>query len=109
MGFTVGDDNPSFADWVAFVAFQAFGPFDARPYDRMGIAYHHYYLADDFVALASALPSKHLRDNSWSSEVFYNVQITPWLHLTPNFQYAQDENKSDDPAVIAGARLVIDL
>ena len=109
VGFTVGDDNPSFSDWDAFVTFQAFGPFDARPHDRMGIAYHYYHLADDFVALVSALPSENLRDNSWSSEVFYNVQITPWLHLTPNFQYAQNENKSDDPAIIAGVRLVIDL
>ncbi len=108
-GISISDDNPSFADWGVFANVQAFGPFDARPHDRMGLAGHYYHYADDYVDLVSGIPGENLRDNSWTFEAFYNVQLTPWLHLTPNFQYAQNEQKSDDPAVIPGLRLVIDL
>jgi len=109
VGASVGDDNPSFSDWDVFATFQATGPFDARPHDRMGMASHYYHYADNYVDLVSDIPGENLRDNSWTFETFYNVQLTPWLHLTANIQYAQNEQKSDDPAVIPGLRLVIDL
>ena len=109
VGGTVGDDNPSFSDWDVFANFQAFGPFDARPHDRMGFAAHYYHFADDIVSLVSEIPSENMRDDSWTLEAFYNYQITPWLHATPSIQYAQNASKSDDPGVIPGIRLVIDL
>ena len=61
------------------------------------------------VLLVGSIPGENLRDDSWSFEAYYNFQINPWLHLSPNFQYAQNEQTSDDPAVILGVRLVIDL
>jgi porin len=108
-GGSVADDNPSFSDWDVFAQVQAHGLFDARPNDRMGIAGHYYHLGDDFVDLVSTIPGVDLRSSFWTSEIFYNYEINPWLHLTPNFQYAQDANDGDDPSVILGARLVLDL
>jgi carbohydrate-selective porin OprB len=61
------------------------------------------------VALVGSIPGENLRDDSWSLEAFYNYEINPWLHVTPNFQYAQNEQSGDDPAVILGVRLVIDI
>jgi porin len=109
MGGSISDDNPSFADWDVFANIQAFGPFEARPHDRMGVAYHYYHIADDFDELVSDVPGKNLRSNTWTTELFYNIEINRWLHLTPNLQYAQNENESDDPAVIVGTRLVVDF
>jgi porin len=108
-GFSVTDDNPSFSDWDVFASLQAFGPFASRPKDRMGIAYHYYHFANDFVDLINDIPGENIQDNSWDTELYYNVELTPWLHMSPNFQYSQNANKDDDPAVILGARLVIDL
>jgi len=108
-GISVTDDNPAFTDWGAFANVQAFGPFDARPNDRMGLAGHYYRYADDYVDLVSDIPGENLRDDSWTFEAYYNVQLNRWLHLTPNIQYAQNEQKSDDAAVIPGLRLVIDF
>jgi porin len=107
-GGSVGDDNPSFADWDVFANLQAFGVFDSRPNDRMGIAAHYYHMADDIVDLGDEA-GVNLRDNSWTTELYYNYEINPWLHLSPNVQYGQNENGDDDPAVIVGARLVIDF
>jgi hypothetical protein len=45
----------------------------------------------------------------WTFAAFYNIQINPWLHLTLSIQYAQNQNKNDDPAVIPGVRLVTDF
>jgi porin len=109
VGGSVGDDNPSFADWDVFANLQAFGVFDSRPNDRMGIAAHYYHMADDFVELGSIIPGQKLSDTVWTTELYYNYEIKPWLHLSPNLQYSQNENDDDDPAVIVGARLVIDF
>ena len=48
-------------------------------------------------------------ENFWTFEAFYNIKINTWLHLTPSIQYAQNQNKNDDPAVIPGVRLVTDF
>jgi porin len=109
VGGSVADNNPSFSNYDVFAAVQAFGLSDARPHDRMGIAYHYNHMANDYVDLVNSIPGVNMRDNFWTFEVYYNYQINPWLHLTPNFQYAQNENDDDDPAVILGVRLVIDL
>jgi carbohydrate-selective porin OprB len=108
-GGTIGDDNPSFSDWDVFANLQVFGPFESRPNDRAGVAAHYYHFADDFVELVSSLPDTNLKDNQWSTELYYNYEVNPWLHVSPNFQYAQNENTADDPAVIVGVRLVVDL
>jgi porin len=108
-GLSVADNNPSFADFDIFASIQSFGPFATRPDDRWGIAGHYYHLGDDFVDLVSLLPSEDLRSNTWSFELYYNYQITPWLHLTPSIQYAQNQNRNDDPAFIPGLRLVMDF
>lgn len=107
-GGSFGDDKVSFADWDVFFNIQAFGLLDSRPNDRMGFAAHYYHLADGFVDLVNTAGGG-LHDEVWTTEAYYNVQLTPWLHLTPNFQYVQNEQSDDDPAVIIGTRLVVDL
>jgi hypothetical protein len=109
VGGSVGDDNPSFADWDVYANLQAFGVFDSRPNDRMGVAAHYYHMADDFVELGSLVPGQQLSDDVWTTELYYSFRVTPWLHLGPNIQYGQNDNDDDDPAFIVGARLVIDF
>jgi len=49
-----------------------------------------------------------LRDR-WGVEHYYNVAINSWLHLTSDLQFAGNEFKGDDVAVIPGIRLVMDF
>ncbi len=108
-GVSFSDDNPSFVDFDIFATIQMLGTFASRRGDRAGIAGHYNHLSDDFVDLVSLLPKEDLRSNTWSFELFYNYQINPWLHLTPSIQYAQNQNRNDDPAFIPGVRLVVDF
>ena len=36
--------------------------------------------------------------------VYYNAAITPWFHLTADLQIIDNENASDDTAIISGLR-----
>jgi porin len=108
VGGSIADDNPSFSDWDVFANVQGFGPFDSRPRDRMGVAAHYYHMGDDLVDLVNDA-GQPMRDDFWTFETYYNIELNPWLHLSPNFQYAQNANKEDDPGVILGLRVVIDL
>ena len=106
IGGTVGPDNPQFAQWNFFANVEVFGLNEARPHDRIGAGVFWNGLSDQFTDLVS--PEVNLR-NTWGVEVYYNFEITPWAHLSADLQFAQNENQSDDVAVIPGVRLVIDF
>jgi porin len=107
MGATAGNDNPNFSNWTTFASIEAFGPMTSRPQDRMGISFWYSSLSDDFVDL---LKDVGLRPrDTWGFELYYNFEINPWLHLTPDLQLVQNDDKNDDFAVIPGIRLVLDF
>jgi carbohydrate-selective porin OprB len=103
----------SFSDWDVFASVQTFGLSSSRPHDRMGIAGSYYHLSDGFTnavnLVGRATAGPQLRDNYWTLEAFYNFQVTPWLHVSPNIQYLGPERKGSDNAVVIGSRLVIDF
>ena len=42
-------------------------------------------------------------------ELYYNVALTPWFHLTGVLQVVDNEKEADDPALILGLRAKIVL
>jgi carbohydrate-selective porin OprB len=107
IGGTVGPDDPQFAQYNFFTALEAFGPMESRPHDRMGVSYWKNWLSNDFKDLMS-VANVGLRDQ-WGFELYYNMAINQWLHVTPAIQFVQNENIGDDLAVIPGIRAVIDF
>jgi porin len=105
-GGTAGPDNPQFAQWHLFSAVEAYGPMASRPHDRMGVSGFYNGLSDNFTDLVS--PVIALQD-LWGFELYYNLEINPWLHLTADLQLVENARKRDDFAVIPGVRLVIDF
>jgi porin len=106
IGGTAGPDNPQFSQYNAFGHVEFLGFMDSRPHDRMGAGMWWNSLSDNYKDLVS--PVADLQD-LYGFELYYNYQITPWMHLTADIQYVQNEWKADDMAVIPGARLVIDF
>ncbi len=102
------DKNPSFVRWNVMTTVEALGPLPIRKADRMGVAGWYNRVNKDVRDLVSTVGLR-LRDGSWGVELYYNAEINRWLHLTGDLQIAQNENKSDDVAVIPGVRLVIDF
>ena len=85
----------------------------------MGVSGWYNWLSDDLKDLV--YPVKDLRD-LWGVELYYNIELNKWLHLTPDLQFVMNENdgrpgipgiqkkeNGDDLAVIAGLRLVMDF
>ncbi len=106
IGGTAGPDNPQFAQWNFFANIEVFGLMASRPRDRMGVGGWWNGLSDDFKNLVS--PVIDLR-NTWGFELYYNIAINKWLHLSGDLQLIENEREADDIAVIPGVRLVIDF
>lgn len=105
-GGTFGPDNPQFAQYNAFGNIEAFGFMDSRPNDRMGVGVFWNGLSDNFKDLTD--PVIELQD-FWGVELYYNLAVTKWAHLSADLQLVETEVKDNDFAVIPGLRLVIDL
>jgi porin len=106
VGGTAGPDNPQFAQWNYFASVELFGLVESRPQDRMGVAGWYNGLSGNFKDLVSPLVG--LRDTS-GAEIYYNVELTPSLHLSADLQFVKNENKGDKIAVIPGTRLVVNF
>jgi porin len=110
IGGTAGPDDPQFAQYNLFTALEAYGPMASRPQDRMGVAFWYNWLSDDFVDTLSNLPIDPIRlRDIWGFELYYNIEINKWLHLTPDLQIVKNEFKGDNMAIIPGIRMVMDF
>ena len=106
IGGTAGPDDPQFAQYNFFTALEAWGPIASRPYDRVGVAGWYNWLSDDFEEFLS--PVVELRDQ-YGFEVYYNVAVNKWLHVSADLQLVENEFEGDDLAIIPGVRFVIDF
>ena len=73
----------------------------------MGAGAFYSQLSSEFKDLTSAVGVE--LENVWGTELYYSAEITPSMHLTPNLQFVNNQNRSDSTAVILGLRAVIDF
>jgi porin len=106
IGGTAGPDNPQLSQYNLFANVEVFGLMDSRPRDRIGVGVWWNSIADEYEELVS--PVVDLED-MYGIEIYYNVEINKWLHLTPDLQVVDTELADEDTAVIAGLRLVVDF
>jgi len=93
------NDMPQF--WSA--GFQYQGLFDGRDEDVLGIGYARGYFSN---AANKTYPS----DYESAAEVYYNIYMNEWMHLTPSLQYVANPTSDGDArkdAVIIGLRAQI--
>lgn len=79
----ISDGNPNPIHWSAILGIGGSSPIPNRKLDTFGIAYYYMGLSDDFKN--GVRPIVPLRDES-GLELFYNVAVTPWFHVTPDWQ-----------------------
>lgn len=97
----IADDNPSPIDWAGTVAIQGQGLYRGRPADTAGVAYFHTSLSSDFKDLVSPVLTLH---DVNGVELYYNAAMTPWFHLTGDFQVIEPADVVNDTAVVIGLR-----
>jgi porin len=106
-GCSLSDGNPSFGRWGGFASVEGLGLVPNRANDRMGVGGFYNQLSSEFKDLTSKVGIE--QENIWGTELYYNAEITPSFHLTPNLQFVNNQNQSDSTAVIVGLRAVIDF
>jgi porin len=78
------------------------GVIPERDEDTMGIGYY-------FMDLSNELPRQFHSEQG--VEAYYNIEITPWMHLSPDLQVIVNPGGTDehDVAVVGGLRLQMNL
>jgi len=79
----LSDGNPNPIRWTGNIGFGGASPIASRKLDSFGMGFFYVGLSDNIKNFAPrALP---LRDEH-GVELFYNIGVTPWCHITPDFQ-----------------------
>jgi porin len=108
----ISDGNPNPLEWFVSAGIGGSSPICGRERDTFGIGYYHLGVSDELgPVLGSAF------GDTDGVELFYNIEVTPWFHLTADLQIIDQGFagapalgvKDPDPAVIVGLRGKIDF
>ncbi len=75
------------------------GIIPGRDNDTFGIGYYYIGVSDRF-------QEEH---EGQGGEIFYNFEVTPWFHVTPDFQIIDPPIRAVETDFITGIRFKIDL
>jgi porin len=118
IGISDGKANP-IHQFYSF-GFGGKGLIPTRDRDRFGIGYYYMKISGDLRDTFPPLLRERVGlDQEQGVELFYNIAVTPWLHVTPDLQFidaARNEaplvganRKAIHTAVVAGLRVKIDF
>jgi porin len=118
IGISDGKANP-IHQFYSF-GFGGKGLIPTRDRDRFGIGYYYMKISGDLRDTFPPLLRERVGlDHEQGVELFYNIAVTPWLHVTPDLQFidaARNEaplvganRKAIHTAVVAGLRVKIDF
>lgn len=98
-GISDGEANPIEAFYSIGVGGQGIVP--ERDYDTFGLGYFYTEWSDTALLEARGI------NNSQGVELFYNIEVTPWLHITPDLQVLINPGgvSDRDVAVVYGLRM----
>jgi porin len=102
----IGDTNPNPFPWSASIGVAGSSPLPGRKLDTFGIAYYYMGVSDNLKNFARRLIP--LRDEQ-GLELFYNVGVTPWCHITPDLQVIDPARARIDSSLVLGLRAKIDF
>jgi porin len=100
------DSNPSPFNWSVNIGLGGASPLPGRKQDRFGVGYFHVGVSDSVKQLAPVLLP--IRDEQ-GVELFYNIAVTPWCHVTPDLQVVNPGRERADTLLFLGLRAKIDF
>lgn len=94
----LSDGNPNPIRWFANLSLVGTSPIRGREADTLGIGYYHLSVSN--------LPILNLHGFGAEDgvELFYNVAVTPWFHLTPDLQVLDPAQSNNATALLVGIR-----
>jgi porin len=100
---TDGDANP--VHYFASFGVGGKGMIPCRKHDQFGIGYYYLWATTPQRPVDHGLVDNVFADNAQGFEMFYEIAITPWMHLTPDLQVIRPTAEGVDTAWVAGLRL----
>ena len=94
-GFTDGEVNP--VQEFYSIGLGGKGLIPGRDNDSFGVGYCYLSVSDDLPRVIE----RRTQDEQ-GMELYYNVAITPWLHITPDLQVVEPTREKVDITVVAG-------
>lgn len=107
--FGAGDPDTNPLEWFASIGIGGKGLIPGRPADAYGIGYYYQWLNGDLGNRRILNRDISLLEDGSGFEVFYNIELIPSVHITPDLQVVQPGLKRRDTAVLVGGRCVIEL
>jgi porin len=102
----IADQTPSPARWFANIGLGGSSPFPGRKLDSFGVGYFYLGVNQSLKDLAPRLLP--LGDEQ-GVEVFYNVGVTPWCHITPDIQVVVPSRERVPTPLVFGLRAKLDF
>jgi len=103
-GISDGKANP--IDQFYSFGFGGKGMIPGRDHDRFGIGYYYLKISGDLREIFPPLLRTRIGlDHEQGVEMFYNIAVTPWLHVTPDLQIV-DSARNKAPVLTAGGRSI---
>ncbi len=101
-GLTNGEVNP--VQEFYSIGLGGKGLIPGRDNDGFGIGYY-------FLAISDKLPRiiERRTQGEQGVELYYNVAITPWLHITPDIQVIETVRENVETTIVGGVRMKIDF
>jgi porin len=104
--FGVSDGKPNPIKWDAIGGIGGSSPIPGRKHDTFGAGFFYLGYSDDFKDTARLVVP--VRDER-GLELFYNVGVTPWCHVTADLQVITPTLRVAETSVVLGLRTKIDF
>lgn len=102
----ITDGNPNPLKWSSAVGVGGSSVLPCRKQDSWGVGYFYAGLSDD---LKNFAPRLLPLGDEYGVELFYNIGVTPWCHITPDLQIVAPARQRADTALVFGVRAKIDF
>jgi porin len=96
-----GDEDTNPIEWFYSFGLCVHGVVESRRNDTCGIGYYYIGVSDRF--------PWYLFDDEQGCELYYNIEATPWLHITPDLQMVIPGYVNADTSIAGGVRVKIDI
>ena len=95
----LADEDTNLVQWSLAGGIGGRGILPGRPNDQFGIGYYYMDLTSSPVADLIGL-----EDSEQGIEIYYEAEVFPWFHITPDLQVIDPGFSANDTAVIFGLR-----
>ncbi len=104
--FGISDGKPNPVKCSAILGVGGSSPLPDRKQDSFGLACYYLGFSDDFKEVAQVITPVR---NERGMELFYNIGVRPWLHITPDLQVITPILGRAETSVALGLRVKIDF